>query len=306
MVSLTTFSRREGIRKSRARSTISTISQSPQAGPPAIDRSDPITLDDSRSANTAWPSQPTLQRHGQGSQAFIAEHSVLQHLHNKDPADDPTTITQPPPESRRMSPVNGHRLTVLKASEADVLPRPATRHALYDAFFRSLAHALPIIHRSELESPASSILLQQAVCLAGSLLRHPNVPDSFSRTNAFYEKVKLLLCLDAEPDMLSVIKALCVLTLWSPHSPETVNLNGAWHATGSALRLALQMGLHQNSTYEGQSDARSRRRIWWFLYVSALTSLWISCGTDTRMYAGKRLCARSHHRSSANAQASRF
>ncbi|EXJ53483.1 uncharacterized protein A1O5_13259 [Cladophialophora psammophila CBS 110553] len=167
-----------------------------------------------------------------------------------------------------MSPANGNRSKVLKASEADVLPKPAMRRALYDAFFTNLAHVLPLVDRKELESSDSSVLLQQAVCLAGSLLRHPNLPDSFSRTNAFYEKVKLLLCLDTEPDMLSVIKALCILTLWSPHSPETVSLNGAWHATGSALRLAIQMGLHQNSTYEAASDAKSRRRIWWFLYAS--------------------------------------
>lgn len=68
--------------------------------------------------------------------------------------------------------------------------------------------------------------------------------------------------------MLVVLKTLCLLTLWSPAPSHVVCLDGPWHATGSAIRLAVQMGLHKRSTYDGKPDQSCRRRIWWLLYVS--------------------------------------
>lgn len=257
------------MRKPKSRQAICPPSSPPPATGSFADISKILGPGPSQSATSTLSENTATPGHGSRAQAYIAQHSVLQDVDNRDLSDNPLT-NLPGAEIRRISPATAYQSKILEASEADLLPRPSERRALYDGFFSSLAHVLPFIDRRELESPGSSILLQQAVCLAGSLLRHPSLPDSFSRTNALYEKVKLLLFLDVESDMFAVLRSLCILTLWSPDPPEIVSLNGAWHATGAALRLAFQMGLHQRSTYDTERDAPNRRRVWWFLHVSGV------------------------------------
>lgn len=158
-------------------------------------------------------------------------------------------------------------MKVLVATDAHKLPKPILRQALFDAFFENFSHCFPIVERAEVESPESSVLLQQAICLAGTMTRHTTLPDSIPQAQAIYEKIKLLICVNFEPNMLSVLKALCLLTVWSPIPSHVVSLDGPWHATGSALRLGVQMGMHKNSTYANKPDRQCRRRIWWLLYV---------------------------------------
>lgn len=167
----------------------------------------------------------------------------------------------------------GLRAAVVKASEADVLPKQPLRRALMDSFFTNIRHSVPIISPSEVYEPDSSILLQQAVCLAGSLARHSHSRQSLFQGN-LYEKIKLLLALNVESNMLTVLKSMCLLTLWSPDASSIVSLDSPWHANGSAIRLAVQMGLHRKSTYTGRTDASCRRRIWWMLYVGFPTTVY--------------------------------
>ncbi|KAE8414382.1 fungal-specific transcription factor domain-containing protein [Aspergillus pseudocaelatus] len=198
--------------------------------------------------------------------AYIGGHSVLQD-------GDYDHRMGPPTPGLPANPVAGGftasvRLSILNATHAHTLPKPALRQALFDAFFTNLSYCFPIVGRADVESPGSSVLLQQAVCLAGSLMRQPNLPDSFPRAQAIYEKIKILICVNFEPNMLTVLKTLSLLTLWSPNPSHIVSLDGPWHATGSAVRLAVQMGMHKNSTYAGKSDRTCRRRLWWLLFAS--------------------------------------
>ena len=256
-------SRREGLRKrshphDETQATIQSISRA----------STPVRADPSYALSDAAQGRSGL---GDSNSAYIAERSVLQGGDYGRQPGRPIADTSDP------SAVGGItaelRNKVLKASDAHKLPKSALRQALFDAFFENLIYAFPIINRAEVESPGASVLLQQAVCLAGSLLRHPNLPDSFPRAHAIYEKVKVLICLNFESDMLVVLKVLCLLTLWSPIPSHIVSLDGPWHATGSALRLAVQMGMHRNSTYANKSDYGCRRRLWWLLYVRRMNRL---------------------------------
>lgn len=89
----------------------------------------------------------------------------------------------------------------------------------------------------------------------------------FVRSQATYDKLKTLIYCNCEQDSLSLLKAICLMPIWRPNPPSHVTLDGPWHWTGVATRLAFQMGLHKESTYINKSDAGCRRRIWWQLYV---------------------------------------
>lgn len=259
---LNLYSRREGVRKR---------SQQPERHVPHRSRtSSPII--NSRPDISYALSEAAPNRLGDKdiNSAYFAEHSVLQDADYEDESGKPSTAL--PPTEMSGSITTDVKVKILRATDAHKLPKPALRQALFDAFFANLSYTFPIIDRAEVESPRASVLLQQAVCMAGSLMRHPNLPDSFPRTRALYEKVKVLICVNFEPNMMVVLKVLCLLTLWSPIPSHIVSLDGPWHATGSALRLAVQMGMHKNSTYASKADRACRRRLWWLLNVSGNSS----------------------------------
>jgi hypothetical protein len=88
-----------------------------------------------------------------------------------------------------------------------------------------------------------------------------------------YDKVKLLLALDMEPDMMVVLKTLCLMNLWCPESSGESSLNGAWQVTGTATRLAMQSGMHREDTYADRPNSKDRRKLWWYLYVRLVAPL---------------------------------
>lgn len=151
----------------------------------------------------------------------------------------------------------------LKSTPADVLPRPALLRAWTDAYADNAFHHCPVVETSDLSNPGSSILLGTALCLIGNIARQS--PSSPGNAAAMYEKFKTLLLLDCEPDQVRQLKAICLASYWVPS--DAGSLNGTWHWLGVATRLALQMGLHRETTYENRLDASCRRRIFWFLHV---------------------------------------
>lgn len=198
--------------------------------------------------------------------AYVGEHSALKTLASPTRAKNAADESSSPATDRLIR----LRSAVLEASEAAIPSRQPLRRALIDSFFTNIAHTAPVVSRSEVCELDSSILLQQAVCLAGSLTRYWN-PQHRSFQENLYEKIKILLALNVESNMLVVLQSMCLLTLWSPNSANTVSLDSPWHANGSALRLALQMGLHRRSSYTHRTDGSCRRRIWWMLYVGFAT-----------------------------------
>ncbi|KAK5202731.1 hypothetical protein LTR96_011278 [Exophiala xenobiotica] len=194
--------------------------------------------------------------------AYIADHSILQAPAGGRGPDvsmvEPSFLTDTP-KTQAM---------ILQVSEADVLPVQPLRGALIDSFFRCLADGFPMIERYEVDSPRASVLLQQAVCFAGSLMRPSSPQWSLVDTKTLYDKVMLLISLHYERNAITILKAMCLLTLWSPKSPNRVSLVGPWHVTGSALRLAIQMGMHCKSTLLSKPDTSCRLKIIWMLHAS--------------------------------------
>ncbi|KAH7128926.1 hypothetical protein EDB81DRAFT_808510 [Dactylonectria macrodidyma] len=170
-----------------------------------------------------------------------------------DPVCDPT-------QSESLAPrIPSARDAILRITQADVLPPPALRQALKDAFAQHLAPFFPVLEPGDLSDPGASVLVQQTVCLAGSLTRH----DQKGLLLAYeqYEKVKTLLHVDYESDSLALLKTFCILSCWSPASPHLVTLDGPWHWTGMASRMAVQLGLYAKPLHGKDERSACHRRI---------------------------------------------
>ncbi|KGO39451.1 Transcription factor, fungi [Penicillium expansum] len=186
----------------------------------------------------------------------LAYHSVLA-------CDIPT---QPTISEESLSHSNRITDAILATTEAAVLPVAPLRRALTDAFFEQVFHNYPVINPEDISNPNPSILLQQGVCLAGSLMR--DGPTNLQLSRSLYDKVKTLIYLNYEPDDLATLKTMCLLSCWSVKPPDKISLDGPWYWTGVASRLAIQMGLHRESTYTNNPQNHCLRRIFWQLYSS--------------------------------------
>ncbi|KAH8902040.1 hypothetical protein BR93DRAFT_887960 [Coniochaeta sp. PMI_546] len=162
--------------------------------------------------------------------------------------------------------MSNFREAILMATQAASLPETVLQRALVDSFIEHMSHLYPVVDPSDLENPGSCVLLDQALCLAGSLTRHSSASMKLSRL--LYEKVKTLISVNYEEDHVQTLKALCILSCWSLKPPDQISVDGPWHWTGVATRLAIQMGLHEESTYAKRPNARCLRRIFWHLVNS--------------------------------------
>lgn len=155
----------------------------------------------------------------------------------------------------------------LKVTGAASLPPQAKVEALADAYFKYLYHRTPVVDRSDLQVEQPSILLSQALCLIGTLLRHPKGSPALAASEEFYVKAKTLLYVNHEKDSLTTLKALCLIGCWNVTPPVVVSLDCSWHWIGVTIRLAFQMGLHRETTYSKMPNPGNARRIAWYIFV---------------------------------------
>ncbi|KAK1450057.1 hypothetical protein CMEL01_07393 [Colletotrichum melonis] len=251
--------RRDGVRKSRkmtARQRQLMLPRSPTVpampSPPNLGtdrtRVEPRMLTPARSSE--------LNTRNYQPEGFISHASVLSY----DSAIEPMAVYDGLPPRIMQA-----RDVLVKATQADTLPAPSLRKALTDAFFEFAFPYFPVVDADDLSRGESSILLQQAVCLVGSLMRHD--PSSMALSYSLYEKIETLIHVEFEKDNVFLLKTLCLLSCWAPASPYLVTLHGPWHWTGMAVRLAVQMGIHTQSSYREKDNSGSLRRIFWHLIV---------------------------------------
>jgi hypothetical protein len=264
---LTTRSRRDGVRKRRKPTPSQDLISPPIASNNS--RVDELEITNHRDtikststsrsgesshANVSYPSPSSSKETG-----YIAGHSVL--LSNSAPTQS-LVISELKPGLLHANEA------ILSATGALILPRPAIRQVLYDAYFNHLKHSHDLLDPSDLDGPDASILLQQSICFAGSLMHHGTVPNSMELSHSLYEKAKTLIFLKHEKCIFTNLKAMCLLSIWSPNPSDSTSMDGPWYWLGTAMRVAIQLGMHIQSTYKNRSDAACRRRIWWFLVVS--------------------------------------
>lgn len=156
----------------------------------------------------------------------------------------------------------------LKVTGAASLPPQKMVEALAESYFHLLFYRMAVVDRSDLLTDNPSLLLSQALCLVGTLLRHPRGVSPLKSGEPFYIRAKTLLCINHEKDNLTVLKALCFVAVWNTTSAAVVNMDGPWHWLGAALRLLIQMGLHREATCLQMPNPGSARRVAWYFFVS--------------------------------------
>ena len=152
------------------------------------------------------------------------------------------------------------------ATGADQVPRQSAIDASAALYFQYLYHRCPIMDQRDIKYEGPSTLLKQSLCFVGSFLRHPNSSRSFQQTELLYTKAKILFFLNHEHDPITMLKALCCFTFWNVKAPSIVTLDCSWNWLGLASRLAMQMGLHRESTHLQGSMPNCARRIAWYIY----------------------------------------
>lgn len=156
----------------------------------------------------------------------------------------------------------------MKVTGAALLPPEKRVEAFAESFFEYVYHRMAIIDRRDIQTETPSVLLSQALCLIGTLLRHPGRGSSpLHSGEIYYVRAKTLLSVSYERDHLTVLKALCLISCWNVTPATMVTQDGAWHWIGIAIRLALQMGIHKDATCSQFANPGVARRMAWYLYV---------------------------------------
>lgn len=181
---------------------------------------------------------------------------------------------------------------IVQAPKASEGPSDLLRRDSEDLFFQHLFPSLPVFERHELNESRASLLVNYLLYFSGCIMKRFECGRALSLLKKIHTSIKTILFFDMEPNKLTVLKTLCVLGCWSPNSPDVVTLDSSWHWTGMAIRLALQMGLHRESTYKNSTTPDCRRRLWWCLVVSTVRyqNKRNENKTNTNPYRIPRLC----------------
>lgn len=167
--------------------------------------------------------------------------------------------------SQQPNSIDGSQL-ILDISQACRLPSPVLAQALTDFYFRELFYFVPVLDRGQSEIETST-LLQQCLYFAGSTMRQTAGPAEWT-TFAIYGRIKTLLFLHHDPAPLNMLSTLCILSTWLPYSPDAIVLDNPWQWAGMAIRLAIQLHLHENETYSKLEHPGRARRMWWYLFIN--------------------------------------
>ncbi|OAP57924.1 hypothetical protein AYL99_08662 [Fonsecaea erecta] len=147
---------------------------------------------------------------------------------------------------------------------------PGLQESHLDVFFEYALTWCPILDRHVFDADPDlnqSLLLRHALALCGnqikpSLLVHASSMDHYNRA-------KELFYGNHEPNPLVRIMALMLFYWWSTEPPNVVSLDTTWWWTGTAIRLAQQIGLHRepspNQALLAAESPGLRRRVWWTL-----------------------------------------
>jgi hypothetical protein len=184
-------------------------------------------------------------------------------------------------------------LEILRARGALSLPCKEVCDELVDAFFTWVAPIVPIINKAsfmkQYRDPNNppSILLMQAILLAGSRVYPSDIPLDSSKSSAtiFYQRAKALYDADYEKDRVTTVQSLILLG-WYWEDPATVTKN-VFYWNGVAVSIAHGFGMHRSAADSDLSiqDKRLWKRIWWTLFTrdrSVAAALGRPCHIDMR------------------------
>ncbi|KAJ5504963.1 fungal-specific transcription factor domain-containing protein [Penicillium fimorum] len=173
-----------------------------------------------------------------------------------------------PPNYRRITSTSTTRdqeiLTIIDPTS----PPPAILlNAYVDAYFKHVFHRLPIVDRADFSSSKPSVALQQAICMVGTILRHPKGPDILAENEKYYYNVKTLIHTNHEQDPITVLKVMCLFSTRNIAGPVLLTIDSPWQWVVIAIRLLQQMGLHREEICAAFVNPKIARRLAWSLFV---------------------------------------
>ncbi|KAF7591647.1 hypothetical protein BBP40_001286 [Aspergillus hancockii] len=141
------------------------------------------------------------------------------------------------------------------------------RQAMLDSFTESFSHWYPLIDISRITHDTSRVL-ENTLIMAGSLARRIETVEDLLLPWSLYQQSKEMIYASNGRDLITLLKAICIIACWNLRPPSVISLDGPWHWAGITTRLALQIGMHRETTYSRLEDSSSCRRIWWHLVNS--------------------------------------
>ncbi|GAB1205886.1 hypothetical protein APSETT445_004565 [Aspergillus pseudonomiae] len=127
-------------------------------------------------------------------------------------ASNETNAPSIPPNYQRITAFsNSRNQEILTIIDPTASPPTILFNAYSDAYFQHLFHQFPVIDHADLSSNRPSLALQQAICMVGTMLRHPKGPDILSENEKYYYNAKTLIHTNHEQDPMTVLKVLCLL-----------------------------------------------------------------------------------------------
>lgn len=216
---------------------------------PSPARSEPAAPDPSTARSINRTNDPS---------SYLGDHTLLVH----------DAVTEVCPTSANLPIFTPQTNSLLQFAQATILPKTQLMAALTESYFQHVFSRYPVAERSDLADSECSTLLKQSICMAGSLMRHSSKPGELAFSHSLYEKTKVMLFLNQDLDPVENLAALCLMICWSPNTTDIFSFDCPWQWTGTAIRLAVQMGLHKEITYLGRPQAARLRRLWWILMVS--------------------------------------
>lgn len=105
------------------------------------------------------------------------------------------------------------------------------QQALVESFSDHLFYLYPLFEPSELEEPnLLPLILQKGLWMSGSLLRRVATVEDLILPHTLYQQTKNLIYGDShQGDSIAILKAICLVSCWSPRPPDMVSMDGPWH-----------------------------------------------------------------------------
>ncbi|KAJ5920837.1 hypothetical protein N7466_009163 [Penicillium verhagenii] len=156
---------------------------------------------------------------------------------------------------------------IIQTTQASLCPPTVICQALADFYFCELFHWVPVLDRGQ-EDLEKSLLLRQSLYFAGSGMRRSTEGPTEWSTLAIFKRIKILISINHELAPLNILSALCILASYPIHTNHEVALDNPWQWGGTAIRLALQMHMHEENAYLHFDHPKRARRIWWYLFMN--------------------------------------
>ena len=188
------------------------------------------------------------------------------YLSKEVPIDEVQARTYPVSRDTALSEID---LKILEMKGCSIMPSRSARQSLIDTYMLRCYPFTPILDPQEVESSdtkQASLLLSQAVFLAGSRVSSAPGVTAFASSEQFYQRAKALFWSGHEKNPITVIKATIMLHWYNPDGPEHVSYDTSAFWLQLAVGLAHQVGLHKEP--QPGPQAAIRRKLWWTLVVS--------------------------------------